>query len=392
MFVPKSEHSIKVYEQKNAIQKDYRLGDYYISEDKFLEMQSFVTRPSDIIVSCAGTIGETYLLPEEAPIGIINQALMRVGLYNLEIADYWQLFFAYILLIENEMKGAGSAIKNIPPFEYLKSILVPIPPLQEQKRITERTNELSEYIDHYEQLREKSDILNNSLYSSIKKSILQEAIQGRLIPQDPADEPASVLLNRIQQEKKRLLAKGKLKKKDVIDSTIFRGDDNKYYEQVDGTTVQIEPDYTFPDTWEVVRLAHICRLRDGEKKEGNHVCLDAKYLRGKTSGDILPKGKFVLAGDNIILVDGENSGEVFAVPHDGYMGSTFKQLWVSSNMYLPYVLYFIQFYKDLLRNSKKGAAIPHLNKKIFYSLMVGIPPYQEQERIANAIGELYARL
>ena len=156
--------------------------------------------------------------------------------------------------------------------------------------------------------------------------------------------------------------------------------------------MQIESDYTFPDSWGVVRLAHICRIMDGEKKEGNYVCLDAKYLRGKSSGDILSKGKFVSKGDNIILVDGENSGEVFAVPHDGYMGSTFKQLWVSSCMHLPYVLYFIQFYKDLLRNSKKGAAIPHLNKEIFYSLTVGVPPYQEQERIANAIGELYAWL
>ena len=127
---------------------------------------------------------------------------------------------------------------------------------------------------------------------------------------------------------------------------------------------------------------------DGEKKEGKHICLDAKYLRGKSSGDILTKGKFVSTGDNIILVDGENSGEVFAVPHDGYMGSTFKQLWVSCNMHLPYVLYFIQFYKDLLRNSKKGAAIPHLNKDIFYSLVVGIPPYQEQKRIAKRIEEI----
>ena len=131
---------------------------------------------------------------------------------------------------------------------------------------------------------------------------------------------------------------------------------------------------------------------DGEKKEGNYVCLDAKYLRGKSSGDILPKGKFVSTGDNIILVDGENSGEVFAVPHDGYMGSTFKKLWVSRNMYLPFVLYFIQFYKDLLRNSKKGAAIPHLNKEIFYSLVVGIPPFQEQERIAEQIEEIMDKI
>ena len=392
MFVPKSEHSIKVYEQKNAIQKDYRLGEYYISEEKFLEMQSFVTKPSDIIVSCAGTIGETYLLPKEAPVGIINQALMRVELYNLEIADYWQLFFAYVLLIENEMKGAGSAIKNIPPFEYLKAILVPIPPLQEQKRIVKIFNELMTLISHYGQQKERLDLLNDNVYPSIKKSILQEAIQGKLVPQDDSEESASILLQRIKEEKLRLVKEGKLKKKDVVDSVIFKGDDNKYYEQVDGDPKQIETDYTFPETWGVVRLAHICRLIDGEKKEGNYVCLDAKYLRGKSSGDILPKGKFVSTGDNIILVDGENSGEVFAVPHDGYMGSTFKQLWVSGDMHLPYVLYFIQFYKDLLRNSKKGAAIPHLNKEIFYSLIIGIPPYQEQERIASAIEELYARL
>ena len=382
MFVSKSEHSIKVYEQKNAIQKDYRLGDYYISEDKFSEMQSFVTKPSDIIVSCAGTIGETYLLPEEAPIGIINQALMRVELYNLDIADYWQLFFAYILLIENEMKGAGSAIKNIPPFEFLKAILVPIPPLQEQKRITEKYNELTKLICQYTQQKELLDLLNDNLYSNIKKSILQEAIQGKLVPQDPNDESASVLLEKIRAEKAMLVREGKLKKKDLVESTIFRGDDNKYY----------EADYTFPETWGVVRLAHICRLIDGEKKEGDYVCLDAKYLRGKSSGDILPKGKFVSKGDNIILVDGENSGEVFAVPHDGYMGSTFKQLWVSGNMHLPYVLYFIQFYKDLLRNSKKGAAIPHLNKEIFYSLVVGIPPYQEQERIVKRIDNIFNRI
>ena len=242
------------------------------------------------------------------------------------------------------------------------------------------------------ELLAKQAELSSGFARRFQKSILQEAIQGRLVPQDPNDEPASILLQRIKEEKLRLVKEGKLKKKDVIDSTIFRGDDNKYYEQVDGDAMQIESDYTFPDSWGVVRLAHICRIMDGEKKEGNYVCLDAKYLRGKSSGDILSKGKFVSKGDNIILVDGENSGEVFAVPHNGYMGSTFKQLWVSSCMHLPYVLYFIQFYKDLLRNSKKGAAIPHLNKEIFYSLLIGIPPYQEQERIASAIEELYACL
>ena len=101
------------------------------------------------------------------------------------------------------------------------------------------------------------------------------------------------------------------------------------------------------------------------------------------------KGKFVTKGDNIILVDGENSGEVFTVPVDGYMGSTFKQLWVSNAMNLQYVLYVILFYKELLRNSKKGAAIPHLNKQLFYNIVVGIPPIEEQVRIVYRLNNLF---
>ena len=392
MFVPQDKTTVKVYEQKNAIQKDYRLGDYYISNEKFKSMQSFIAQPNDIIVSCAGTIGETYLLPEEAPVGIINQALMRVCLYHLSMADFWQIFFAYVIVKESKMKGAGSAIKNIPPFEYLKSILVPIPPEKEQMRIVDCYNHLLKEIDSYEELREEKNSLNSSIYSKLKKSILQEAIQGNLVSQCDTDEPASKLLERIKDEKLKLVKAGKLKAKDIVDSVIFKGEDNKYYEQINGSAIEIAADYDFPSTWKIVRLADVCRLTDGEKKQGKHICLDAKYLRGKSNGDCLDKGKFVTAGDNIILVDGENSGEVFTVPCDGYMGSTFKQLWVSAEMHLPFVLYFIQFYKDHLRNSKKGAAIPHLNKDIFYNLLIGVPPITEQARISSKIEELYSNL
>lgn len=125
------------------------------------------------------------------------------------------------------------------------------------------------------------------------------------------------------------------------------------------------------------------------KTSGKQCLLDAKYLRGKSSGTIVEQGKLVFKGDNIVLVDGENSGEVFIVPQDGYMGSTFKQLWISSSMYKPFVLSFIRFYKDILRNSKRGAAIPHLNKELFYTLPIGIPPFAEQKRIAQRIDALF---
>ena len=125
---------------------------------------------------------------------------------------------------------------------------------------------------------------------------------------------------------------------------------------------------------------------------GKGVCLDAKYLRAKSLTIYLDKGRFVRENDSIILVDGENSGEVFTVPEDGYMGSTFKQLWLSMAMYKPYLLAFILFYKEALRNSKIGAAIPHLNKELFYNLPIGIPPYKEQKRIAQRINALFQLL
>lgn len=137
-----------------------------------------------------------------------------------------------------------------------------------------------------------------------------------------------------------------------------------------------------------MRLQHICALLDGDKRAGDGICIDARFLRGKSAGEHIKSGRYVNKGDNIILVDGENSGEVFSVPIDGYMGSTFKQLWISGNLHVPFVLAFIRFYKDQLRNSKKGAAIPHLNLNIFRNLILGIPPIQEQRRIAEKLNEL----
>ena len=385
MFVAKSNQSIKVYEQKNAIQKDFRLGDYYISKEKFEAMQSFIVKPNDIIVSCAGTIGETYLLPLDAPVGIINQALMRVTLFDLSMAEYWQMYFAYMLLNEAQMKGAGSAIKNIPPFEYLKAVFVPIPPLAEQNRLVERYNLLLSLITKYESEADKLNCLNLNIYDKLKKSVLQEAIQGKLVKQIAEEGTAQELLDQIKAEKQELVKEGKLKKSALNDSVIFRGDDNKYYEQIGSEVTEIELPFDFPSSWSIARLNAVCQLTDGLKATGKQCLLDAKYLRGKSSETIVEQGKLVYKGDNIMLVDGENSGEVFIVPQDGYMGSTFKQLWISTSMHEPYVLAFIQFYKETLRNSKKGAAIPHLNKDLFYGLIIGIPPLQEQRRIVLKI-------
>ena len=148
MFVPKSEDTIKVYEQKNAIKKDHTLGDYYITRKYYEEkMQGFTVSAGDIIVSCAGTIGETYVLPENIELGIINQALMRMTIFAPIDIDYFLMYFDYVLKNSARESSKGSAIKNIPPFEIFKQLLLPLPPLTEQKRIVNKIEELTRIID-----------------------------------------------------------------------------------------------------------------------------------------------------------------------------------------------------------------------------------------------------
>ena len=287
----------------------------------------------------------------------------------------------------NEVKTIGVQQCNINA-EKISNLLIPVPNLHETVAIVEKVKNIALPIIKYGELYQKLKQLNGELPIILRKSILQEAIQGKLVPQIAEEGTAQELFEQIRQEKLQLVKEGKLKKSALTDSIIFKGDDNKYYERINAQTVEIELPFEYPNNWSVLRLKDICQLIDGEKRNGKSICLDAKYLRGKSSATIVEKGKFVYAGDNIILVDGENSGEVFTVLQDGYMGSTFKQLWLSSAMWKPYILAFILFYKEDLRNSKRGAAIPHLNKELFYNLPIGIPPYQEQQRIAERINEL----
>lgn len=148
MFVPQGIDTVKVYEQKNAIQKDHTLGSYYIKRDYYeSKMSSFTVLPGDIIVSCAGTIGETYVMPSDIELGIINQALMRMRIYAPINIDYFLLYFDYVIKKEAKENSKGSAIKNIPPFEIFKKIIFPLPPLEEQKRIVEQVQRMLQWCD-----------------------------------------------------------------------------------------------------------------------------------------------------------------------------------------------------------------------------------------------------
>lgn len=193
MFVLKGDNTYKVYEQKNAIQKNEKLGTYYISKEKYQELIAFAIQPFDIIVSCAGTIGETFVLPQEPMEGIINQALMLVRLYNRDIEKFYLLYFDYILKEEAYKESKGTAIKNIPPFDVLKNFYIPLPPFSEQQRIVAEIERWFALIDTIEQ----GKVELQTAIKQTKSKILDLAIHGKLVPQDPNDEPAIELVRRI---------------------------------------------------------------------------------------------------------------------------------------------------------------------------------------------------
>ena len=322
-------------------------------------------------------------LPNGIGAGTTELKILRT--YGDTINRWFVLYFLESPYFIDEATFKGTANQQRIIVGYLENKLFPLPPLAEQERIVGKIGLVMPIIDKYSKSQELLDKMNVELNECLKKSVLQEAIQGKLVPQIAEEGTAQELLDQIKAEKQKLVKEGKLKKSALDSSVIFRGDDNKYYEQIGSEVTEIELPFDFPSSWSIARLNAVCQLTDGLKTTGKQCLLDAKYLRGKSSETIVEQGKLVYKGDNIMLVDGENSGEVFIVPQDGYMGSTFKQLWISSSMHEPYVLAFIQFYKETLRNSKKGAAIPHLNKELFYGLIIGIPPLQEQRRIVLKI-------
>lgn len=423
MFVAQSTQSIKVYEQKNAIQKDCTLGDYYISKEKFETMQSFVVKPNDIIVSCAGTIGETYLLPSDAPVGIINQALMRVTLFDLNMVEYWQIYFAYMLLNEAQMKGSGSAIKNIPPFEYLKAVLVPIPPLSEQNRLVERYNILLSLIGKYELEANKLNCLNQIVYDKLKKSVLQEAIRGKLVPQLAEEGSAQDLLEQIKLEKQKLAKEGKLKKSALTTSTIFRGDDNKYYELIDDSPVCIDEFLPFqiPETWVWCKVKDLLEIQTGASFKKEQANANKKGIRILRGGNIL-HNKYIFKDDDVFVSEEfvnantilkknsiitpavtslDNIGKMAVIEKDYNNVSAGGFVFIIS----PYIqdfnhslllAYFLQspFLIEAMRGitKKSGAAFYNLGKERLKELYLPLPPMAEQRRIVDKINEVLSSI
>ena len=234
---------------------------------------------------------------------------------------------------------------------------VPLPSVAEQERIVAEIKRWFGLIDLIE--KDKFNLASNIKLA--KSKVLDLAIHGKLVPQDPTDEPASELLKRINPKAEITC-------------------DNGHYQKL-------------PEGWVITPMQTLCALVDGEKQNGiERINLDVKYLRGEREAKVLTSGKYTAANTLLILVDGENSGEVFRAPVDGYQGSTFKQLSIHEVMYTDYVLQVINLHRKTLRENKVGSAIPHLNKKLFKAINVPIPPYEEQKRIVNAINQTFTIL
>ena len=319
-----------------------------ITEEAVSKSSAKLNPKGSVLMAMYGaTIGKLGILTFPAA---TNQACCACIQYDAVV----QMYLFYYLMSQRSSfieKGGGGAQPNISK-EIIINTAIPVPPLSEQSRIVSQ-------IDYWFSIIEKIESAKVNLKTCIdqtKNKILTLAIHGKLVPQDSNDEPAIELLKRVNPN--------------------FTPCDNAHYPQL-------------PKSWCLVPLGDLCSLCDGRKRIEEYLpYIDVKYLRKEKSAETISAGKYVSKGSLLILVDGENSGEVFIAPCNGYQGSTFKQLVINNNVHTEYLLLIIEMSRKMLRENKIGSAIPHLNKKIFKAIPVHLPPYQEQTRIVDEITNL----
>ena len=283
---------------------------------------------------------------------------------------------------------------------------VPVPPLAEQRRIVAEIEKFEPLIAEYAKLEEQATKLDDEIYGKLKKSILQYAIQGKLVPQDPNDEPASVLLERIRAEKKAKLGKK------YVESYIYKGDDNCYYEHIAGRAQDelVEMSFDIPDTWEWSRIKYVADTQTGTTpstsdkgnfgdyipfvKPGDIVNGQIIYNREMLSKQGLSNGRLIPSNSIIMVCIGGSTGKCALTDRDI---SCNQQINVASpyKWVLPQYLYFFMmsdhFYKTVRANAT-GTATPIINRSTWENIVISIPPLAEQKRIAAKINEMFAML
>ena len=408
MFVPDTPDAVKIYEQKNAINKDATLGSYFISAEKYETLKGFEVFPNDIIVSCAGTIGETYVLPIGMRKGIINQALMKISLYDLGILDFYLMYFDFKLKSAAQEQGHGIALKNIPPFDVLKRYLIPIPPIQEQKRIISTVNNLLSKVNSI-------DEDNETIFTLIvkaKSKILDLAIRGQLVPQDPDDEPASVLLERIRAEKEELIKQGKIKR-NKKESIIFRGEDNSYYVRQDTHMESIDEQFIFelPDNWEWCSLLNIAKIELGKTLDSaKNIGTNYPYLRSVNVrwnevdlSDLKEMrfepeelDRYTVRHNDLLICEGGDVGRscVWTDEKEILYQNALHRVRFYGGCNPFYFMYYMMYYESrgIIKALCKGVTIKHLTGNVLSLIPFALPPIEEQDRIVKRLNRIFVLL
>jgi type I restriction enzyme S subunit len=353
----------------------------------------------DVLITIAGTLGRTAIVKEENLPLNANQAVAIIRLVDSHSVDLRYLVYALNAPAIQDKLTAQKKITAIPnlTLEIISDCLVPIPPLNEQRRIVKHFALFVPQIAEYEGKQTELNALNTGFPEALKKSILQEAVQGKLVPQDPSDEPAEALLERIRAEKQRLIKEGKIKK-DKHESVIFRRD-NSHYEKLDGVERCIDDELPFeiPENWCWVRFGTALVNRDAERiplSVAQREKLQKKFDYYGASGVIDKVDRYLF--DKPLLLIGEDGANLLLRSKPiAFIAS--GQYWVNNHAHvidavagvdLRYIALFINAIN--LAPYVTGTAQPKMNQEKLNSILVPMPPTTEQRRIVSAFEEIAA--
>ena len=373
---------------------------HYITDDIYEIIKAYYISKDDLYITVAGTIGNVGVVPEE-----FDNANLTENADKIEIYSLCKLYLLYALLSEVVQEQVRECTTKVgqPKLAIVRiqKFLIPIAPLAEQRRISERIDVLLPIVDRYDVLFSKLGKLNNSINEFLKKSILQEAIQGRLVPQITEEGSANELLEQIKEEKKQLVKEGKLKKLALNDSTIFRGDDNKYWEKSNECMESIDDNIPFeiPSTWCWVRHNQLFEISGGSQPPKSQFVDNPKsgYIRLYQIRDYgsnpmpvyIPKekaNKITKEGDIILARYGGSLGKVFWAKDGAYNVAMAKviPLFESEFVNKQYLFLFYQssIYQYLVKDHSRSAQAG-FNKDDLTDLFFPLPPLEEQSRIVE---------
>ena len=379
------------------------LREMYFSE---AEVEKCTAVKGDLLVCEGGDIGRAAIWPYDTDIRIQNH-IHRLRAYVEVCTEYYYYIF-FLYKHAGWIGGKGIGIKGLSS-NALHSLIFPLPPLHEQQRIVTKLKMLEPFFEKYTQVEKRLNNLNVQFPDLLKKSILQEAVQGKLVPQDPADEPASILLERIRAEKQKLIAEGKIKK-DKHESVIFRRD-NSHYEKLDGIERCIDDEIPFeiPESWEWVRLGTISTYSYTKQK------INAQNVAPKIWGldlEDIEKGGRLLAkksvgerkavGDKTFFDKGDILYsklrpyllKILIAPDCGICTPEIVPFKVFGRINPEYIVIFLKCpYVDAVINSVTyGVKMPRVGTETMTSLFVPIPPLSEQCRIVKKQRELLDKI